>query len=75
VETRKYCSRAYWSNCIDTIISSIKDDKDVIIDMLMFGNLQDAEIIMKLLPDKSATYEFKVNKIPRVSPFGEYIDE
>lgn len=72
---KKYCSRAYWNNCIDSIISSIKEDKDTIIDMLMYGNLECAEIVMKLSPNKAPMYCLKVDKNAERLPFEDYIDE
>lgn len=67
----KYSSRAYWYKYIDSIIESIKEDKDTIIDMLVYGNLEKAEIIMKLSVDSAPSYQLKVNKIAEKSPFGE----
>ena len=75
IETKKYCSRIYWNNYIDSIISSIQDDKDTIIDMLMYGNLDNAEIIMRLCAEKSPSYKIKVKKITEKSPFGEDEEE
>ena len=66
-----YCSRAYWENYIDTIINSIKEDKETILDMLVYGNLVTAEIVLKLSADKHPSYQLKVNKIAEKSPFGE----
>ena len=67
----KYCSRIYWQNYIDSIIDSIKEDKEAILDMLMYGNLSNAEIIMRLSTDEAPSYQIKVNKIAEKSPFGE----
>lgn len=72
---RMFVSRAFWNNYIDSIINSIQEDKDTILDMLMYGNLENAEIIMKLSAEKQASYQFKVNKIAEKSPFGEYNGE
>lgn len=72
---KRYCSRAYWNNCIDSIVSSINEDKDTIIDMLMYGSLENAEIIMKLSPNKAPSYELKVDKIAERLPFEDYVDE
>lgn len=69
--SRIYGSRAYWNNYIDSIIDSIKEDKDTILDMLMYGNLNEAEIIMKLSLQKHPSYLIKVDKIAEKSPFGE----
>jgi hypothetical protein len=73
--SRKFVSRAYWNNCIDSIIDSINQDKDTIIDMLMYGNLGNAEIIMRLSADTVPSYQIKVNKIAEKSPFGEDEEE
>jgi hypothetical protein len=67
----RYCSRAYWSNYIDSIIDSIKEDKDTIIDMLVFGRLDRAEIVMNLSSDEFPNYSIKICKIAEKSPFGE----
>ena len=76
VETiKKYGSRAYWNNYIDSIIKSIKDDKDTILDMLVYGNLNEAEIIMRLSLEKHPSYLIKVDKIAEESPFGEEEEE
>lgn len=70
-----YVSRGYWNNYIDSIIDSIKEDKDTIIDMLMYGNMSKAEIIMSLSAEQMPSYRVKVDKIARKSPFGENEDE
>ena len=75
MESRKFASRAYWSNYIDSIIDSIKEDKDTILDMLTYGNLESAEIIMSLSAEKIPSYQIKVNKIAEKSPFGEDEEE
>lgn len=69
------CSRSYWEKYIKAIIDSIEEDKDTILDMLVFGELESAEITMKLLVDRAPTYEMKFNKIAEKSPFGEEDDE
>jgi hypothetical protein len=66
-----FYSKGYWSNYIDSIIESIKEDKDIIIELLMYGNLERAEIIMRLSMNESPNYQIKVNKIAEKSPFGE----
>ena len=66
-----YCSKAYWENYIDSIICSIKEDKDTIIDMLMYGNLDNAQITMCLCANKAPSYQLKFDKIAEKSPFGE----
>lgn len=76
MQTRKvFCSRVYWNNYIDNIIDAIKEDKDTILDMLMYGNLNEAEIIMKLSLEKRPSYLIKVDKIAEESPFGEEEEE
>lgn len=75
MEGRKFASRSYWNNYIDSIIDSIKEDKDTILDMLTYGNLESAEIIMSLSAEKIPSYQIKVNKIAEKSPFGEDEEE
>lgn len=75
MESRKFASRAYWNNYIDSIIDSIKEDKDTILDMLTYGKLESAEIIMSLSAEKIPSYQIKVNKIAEKSPFGEDEEE
>lgn len=75
MEGRKFASRAYWNNYIDSIIDSIKEDKDTILDMLTYGKLESAEIIMSLSAEKIPSYQIKVNKIAEKSPFGEDEEE
>lgn len=75
MESRRFASRAYWSNYIDSIIDSIGEDKDTILDMVTYGNLESAEIIMRLSLDKAPSYLVKVDKIAEKSPFGEEDDE
>jgi hypothetical protein len=41
----------------------------------MYGNLDNAEIIMRLCAEKSPSYQIKFNKIAEKSPFGEYEEE
>jgi hypothetical protein len=72
---KKYYSRAYWDNYIGYIIDSIKEDKDTIIDLIMYGNLESAEIVMRLSTDSNPSYQIKVNKIAEKSPFGEDEEE
>ena len=64
-------SRKYWENYIESIIDSIREDKDTIIDMLLYGELQSATIKMPLLANRVPIYQFEVNKITKKSPFGE----
>jgi hypothetical protein len=68
-------SRSYWENYIKAIIDSIEEDKDTILDMLVFGELESAKITMNLSTMRAPTYEIKVNKIAKKSPFGEEDDE
>lgn len=75
MESRKFASRAYWNDYIDSIIDSIKEDKDTILDMLTYGKLESAEIIMSLSAEKIPSYQIKVNKIAEKSPFGEDEEE
>ena len=75
MEGRKFASRSYWNNYIDSIIDSIKEDKDTILDMLTYGNLESAEIIMSLSAEKIPSYQIKVNKIAEKSTFGEDEEE
>jgi hypothetical protein len=72
--TLKYYSRAYWNNYIDSIIDSIKEDKETIIDMLVYGRLVEANIKMDLSSEESPSYEFNVIKMGQKSPFGEEED-
>lgn len=69
-----YVSRKYWDNCIEAIIDSIREDKDTILDMLVYGNLEKAQIIMKLSANGLPSYQLKVDKIAKKSPFGEEED-
>ena len=68
---KSYQSRCFWSNYIDSIIDSIKEDKDTIIDMLVFGRLESADITMCLCAEEYPSYKIKINKIAEKSPFGE----
>lgn len=68
---KTFISRTYWSNYIDSIIDSIKEDKDTIIDLLVYGNCVDAKIIMNLSRDEFPNYKVTVNKVGEKSPFGE----
>lgn len=70
-----YISRKYWENYIDSIIDSINDDKETILDMLVYGELESAEITMKLSANRAPAYEMKFKKIAEKSPFGEENDE
>ena len=75
METKKYISRGYWSNYIDSIIDSIKEDKDTIIDMLMYGNLVNAQITMMLSAERVPSYQISINKVAEKSPFEEDEEE
>lgn len=68
---RVFCSRAYWENYIDSVIDSIKEDKDTIIDLLIYGKCIDATITMNLCRDEFPNYTVIVNKLGEKSPFGE----
>jgi hypothetical protein len=72
--SRNYGSRAYWNNYIDAIIDSIKEDKDTIIDMLVYGMLIEADITMNFSLEKSPSYEFNVVKMAEKSAFREEED-
>lgn len=72
---KTYYSRGYWSNYIDTIIDSIKEDKDTILDMIMYGEFNEAQIVMKVSRDSWPSYQINVNKIAEKSPFGDDDDE
>jgi hypothetical protein len=72
---RVSASRSYWKKYIKAIIDTIEEDKDTILDMLVFGELESAKITMNLSTMRAPTYEIKVNKIAKKSPFGEEDDE
>ena len=75
METRKiYGSSAYWNNYIDSIIDSIKEDKETIVDMLVYGRLVEAEIDMILSLEKHPSYEIEIVKMAEKSPFREEED-
>ena len=73
-ENKVYCSRSYWSNYIDSIIDSIKEDKDTIIDMLVYGHMIEVDIIVSLSPDRHPSYEVRISKMAEKSPFREEED-
>jgi hypothetical protein len=75
MQNKVYCSRAYWDNYIDSIVSSINEDRDTIVDMLMYGELCGARITMNLMPDRSPSYTIKVDKNCKKSPFEVEDDE
>ena len=75
MQTKRYMSRGYWSNYIDSIIDSIKEDKEIIIDMLMYGKVEKARITMRLSAEALPSYQISVDKIAEKSPFGEEDDE
>lgn len=76
METKKiYSSRVYWEKYIDSIIDSIKEDKDSIIDMLIYGNCIDAKITMNLRKDEFPNYRVTINKAGEKSPFGDDEDD
>lgn len=72
---KKFASKAFWENYIDSIIDSIKEDKDTIIDMLIYGNCIDAKITMNLSRDEFPNYKVTINKIGEKSPFGDDDDD
>lgn len=72
---KTYVSRAYWEKYIDTIIDSINNDKDTIIDMIMYGCTESAKITMNISLEEAPTYTFEINKFGEKSPFGEEDDE
>ena len=74
-KSRTYVSRAYWEKYIDTIIDSIKEDKDTIIDMIMYGCTESAKITMNISLEEAPSYTFEINKFGEKSPFGEEDDE
>jgi hypothetical protein len=74
-EFKKYHSKGYWSNYIDAIIESIKEDKDTIIDMLIYGDLEKAEIVMLLSDNSYPSYRINIAKRADKSPFGEEDNE
>jgi hypothetical protein len=76
VETRKiYGSRGYWENYIDSIIDSIQEDKETIIDILVYGRLVEAEVSMILSLEKHPSYEIEIVKMAEKSPFREEHDD
>lgn len=72
---KKFASKAFWENYIDSIIDSIKEDKDTIIDMLIYGRCIDAKITMNLSQDEFPNYKITINKIGEKSPFGDDDDD
>ena len=72
--SKNYGSRKYWENYIDAIIDSINEDKDTIIDMLVYGRLIEAEISMILSLEKHPSYEIEIVKMAEKSPFIEEED-
>lgn len=75
MKSRTFVSRAYWEKYIDTIIDSINNDKDTIIDMIMYGCTESAKITMNISLEEAPTYTFEINKFGEKSPFGEEDDE
>lgn len=64
-------SKGFLALYLDSILESINDNKDAIIDFLYFFEAENAEITMKLDIFKAPSYEFKINKTAEKSPFGE----
>jgi hypothetical protein len=75
IKHKKFVSSMYWNNCIDSIIDAIEQDKETIINMLTFGSLGKAQIVMNLDADKAPSYQLRIDKIAEKSPFGEDEDE
>ena len=73
-EKRK-CSRAYWEKYISSIIESVEEDKDTIIDMLMYGCLESAKITLNISLDEAPSYTVEINKFGEKSPFGDEEDD
>ena len=69
-----YCSRSYWEKYIETIIDSINNDKDTIIDMLMYGCTESAKITMNISLEEAPSYTFEINKFGEKSTFGDEED-
>lgn len=74
-KSRTYVSRGYWEKYIDTIIDSINNDKDTIIDMIMYGCTESAKITMNISLEEAPKYTFEINKFGEKSPFGEDDEE
>jgi hypothetical protein len=72
---KTYYSRGYWSNYIDSIIDSIKEDKDTILDAIMYGEFTNAKITLNIDRDGYPNYSIEINKMAQKSPFGEDEDE
>lgn len=70
-----FASRAYWSNYIDAIMESIKEDKEVILDLLMQGRIVDAKVTMNLYAESAPSYQVSIERYTKKSPFGEENDE
>ena len=70
----RYCSKLYWNNYIDSIIHSINNDKDTIIDMIMYGCTESAKITMNISHEEAPSYTFEISKFGEKSPFGEEED-
>ena len=75
MKSRTFVSRAYWEKYIDTIIDSINNDKDTIIDMIMYGCTQGAKITMNISLEEAPSYTVRVDKFGEKSPFGEDEEE
>jgi hypothetical protein len=76
VKKRKaFVSRGYWKKYIDTIIDSIKEDEDTIIDMIMYGCTESAKITMNISLEEAPSYSFEINKFGEKSPFVEDEEE
>ena len=71
----RFATRIFWNNYIDSLIKSVQEDKDTIIDMLIYGCTSKADITLHLNVEKAPIYEINVEKIAKDSPFGEDDDE
>ena len=72
---KTYASRVYWEKYIDSIMDSINEDKETILNMLIYGCAEDAKITMRISLDDAPKYTFEITKFGEKSPFGEEDDE
>jgi hypothetical protein len=71
----RFVSMAYWDKCLETAIDSIREDKESILNLVTYGSLGKAQIIINLDADKAPSYQIRVDKIAEKSPFGEDEEE
>lgn len=71
----RFVSMAYWDNCLESAIDSIREDKESILNLVTYGSLGKAQIIINLDADKLPSYQIRVDKIAEKSPFGDDEDE